>query len=156
MNDLAKLIAAVRQGDADRVEALLDADAGLARQRDKSGATPLHYAALEGQRGIARLLIERGADINSTDDEFGATPAGWAIEYLRELGGLLGIEMRDFRHAIERGDAHWVQRFLTRFPSLRDGNDDEGVPFRERATRSGHRDVAALFGRNDNDQGAGA
>ena len=37
-------------------------------------------------RAIVRLLVQQGADINARDTEFGATPAGWAIEYLREMG----------------------------------------------------------------------
>jgi len=56
----------------------------LANLKDESGATPLHYAAIHGHRQIVRLLLERGADINATDSRFGANPAGWAIEYLRD------------------------------------------------------------------------
>jgi hypothetical protein len=37
------------------------------------------------------FLHESAADINARDDRFDATPAGWAIEYLRGLGGLLAI-----------------------------------------------------------------
>lgn len=42
---------------------------------------------LSGHRQIVKLLLERAADINSTDTQFGATPAGWAIEYLRVMDG---------------------------------------------------------------------
>ena len=149
MNDLASLIEAVQQGDSDRVATLLDANAALARERDKTGATPLHYAALAGQHEIARLLIERGADINSTDDEFGATPAGWAIEYLRELGGHLGIELDDLAYAIAQEDARWVARFLKRFPLLRQARYKDGKPFRQLAQESGNEEIAKLFGPED-------
>lgn len=46
---------------------------------------------------LARVqeLVRQGAEINATDVEFGATPTGWAIEYLRELGGVLAIELND-------------------------------------------------------------
>ena len=87
MSDLANLMEAVQQERPDRVRAILDADSELVNQRDESGATPLHYAAFNGQRQMVQLLLERGANINSTDDKFGATPTGWAIEYLREMGG---------------------------------------------------------------------
>jgi ankyrin repeat protein len=40
--------------------------------------TPLHEAAYNGSAGMARLLIELGADPNVRDAEFDATPAGWA------------------------------------------------------------------------------
>lgn len=146
MNDLANLIKAIRQGDSDRVESLLDANGALVGQRDESGVTALHYAALEGRCEIARLLIERGADINGIDGEFGATPAGWAIEYLRELGGHLGIELEDLAYAIAQEDIRWVARFLKRFPLLREANYKDGTPFRQLAQDSGNDEIARLFG----------
>jgi ankyrin repeat protein len=51
-------------------------------ERDEAGATVLHYATLDGLREIVQLLLDRGAEINSLDGQFGATPTGWAIEYL--------------------------------------------------------------------------
>ena len=41
--------------------------------RDKHGNTALHFAASEGHLETSRLLLERGADINSQNDE-GLTP----------------------------------------------------------------------------------
>jgi hypothetical protein len=91
-------------------------------------------------------LVSRGADINAADGEFGATPAGWAIEYLREMGGFLGIELNDFAHAIRRGEADWVARFLRRFPALREARDTQGKPFKQLAQESGNQEIANLFG----------
>lgn len=151
MNDLANLIEAVRRGESARVESMLDANAALVEQRDKTGATALHYAAMEGRREIVRLLIERGANVNNADGEFGATPSGWAIEYLRELGGHLGIELDDLAYAIEQGDVRWAARFLRRFPSLRqDRHHINGKSFRQLARESGHREIAKLFGLDSN------
>src|SRR6478735_8383551 len=79
MPHLTDLIDAVKQGDLERVRAILDLAGDLIHLRDPTGATPLHYAAFLGQQQVAELLIDRGADINSTDSHFGATPAGWAI-----------------------------------------------------------------------------
>jgi hypothetical protein len=146
MTELGKLIDAVQRGQVDRVREVLDIDGALVDQRDESGATPLHYAALNGQRKVVQLLLERGANINSADGRFGATPAGWAIEYLRESGGYLGIELDDLTHAIQIGDAHWVARFLKRFPSLREMSDTTGTPFRQLAEHSGNEEIARLFG----------
>jgi ankyrin repeat protein len=145
MSNLNKLVEAIRLREIDRVRALLDEDGSLIQARDESGATALHYAAFDGHREIVELLLDRGAEINSRDSQFGATPAGWAIEYLRERGGYLGIELRDVAYAIENGDARWVARFLKRFPSLRQGRDINGKPFRELAEESGNREVVALF-----------
>ena len=149
MSDLENMIQAVKQGDLERVRAIIESDDRLANQRDESGATPLHYAALNGHRQIVQLLLERGADINSTDSQSGATPTGWAIEYLREMGGYLAIELNDFAYAIQLGDTRWVARFLKRFPSLRQACDTNGTPFQRLARESGNREIAGLFGLED-------
>ena len=146
MSDLAELIEAAKQGDLESVRGILQSNKGLATQRDESGATPLHYAALNGHRPIVRLLIEWGADINTTDSQFWATPTGWAIEYLREMGGHLAIELDDLAYAIQIEDVRWVARFLNRFPSLRHANDTKGTPFQRLARESGNREIARLFG----------
>lgn len=145
MSDVTVLIQAVNAVDIDRVEALLDADDQLANRRDDRGATAIHDAALAGNRAIARVLIERGAEINCRDDRFDATPAGWAIEYLRELGALLAIEIDDVVFAIRRGDTHWVARFLKRFPALGACYDASGTRLRDLAIQSGNPDIAKLF-----------
>jgi ankyrin repeat protein len=146
MTDLEKLIEAAQQGQVDRVREILDADGGPVNQRDESGATPLHYAALAGHRKVVQLLLERGANINRTDGQFGATPTGWAIEYFREMGGFLGIELDDLAYAIQTRDVRWVARFLERFPSLREMSDNSGTPFRQLAQHSGNKEIAKLFG----------
>ena len=145
MDDLAAFLDAINCGDLKLVTNMLEADSGLSRRRDANGATPLHYATLSGQRQIAVLLIEKGADVNAVDDRFGATPAGWAIEYLRERGGFLAIELVDFSNAIETCDIEGVDRFLKRFPALADARDQDGVPFRERASASGCADIFQRF-----------
>jgi len=149
MSDLENMIEAVKQGDRERVRDILESDDRLARQRDGTGATPLHYATLNGHRQIVQLLLERGADINSTDSQLGATPAGWAIEYLREMGGYLAIELDDLAYAIQSGDTRWVARFLKRFPSLRQASHTNGTPFQRLARESGNREIAVLFGLED-------
>jgi len=80
MDDLENLVEAVKLGDPERVRSILDLNGQLVHRKDSTGATALHYAALYGHRQVAELLIQRGADINSMDDQFGATPAGWAVE----------------------------------------------------------------------------
>lgn len=145
MNDVTRLVDAVKRNDLTQVRAILDDNKELVHQRDESGATVLHYATLNGHRELVRVLLDRGAAINSPDNTFGATPTGWAIEYLREQGGYLGIELGDLAYAIEIGDTRWVARFLKRFPGLRDETDTKGRSFRQLAQESHNREIIALF-----------
>jgi ankyrin repeat protein len=145
MTDMEQLIAAAGAGDNQEVANLLDENPHLVSQKDRDGATALHWAALNGHRTTAELLIDLGADVNSRDAVYDATPAGWAIEYLREKGALLRIELSDFAHAIRQGDAHWVARWLQRFPVLRTANADEGLSFLELAAQSPNKEIQKLF-----------
>jgi ankyrin repeat protein len=145
LTDLDLIITAIEQDDVAAIQSILDHNRELVNQQDARGATPLHYAALNGRRRIAQLLVERGADVNQRDKQFGATPAGWAIEYLRELGGHLAIEFEDLAHAIRTIDVKWAARFLMRFPSLRAGIYRNGTTFRQLAIDSGNSQIAELF-----------
>jgi len=55
------------RGDVAAITAALDAGAGV----DESGgpATPLYLAVRGGHLAAAKLLIERGADVNAADDK---------------------------------------------------------------------------------------
>lgn len=68
LGDSALTLAALK-GDRPMVEALLAAGA----RTNKPGWTPLGYAASEGHQDIARLLLDRGADVNAASDN-GTTP----------------------------------------------------------------------------------
>ena len=145
MSELDKLIEAARLGSMPELKDLIRTHPDLVRERDETGATALHYAAFGGHRDAVRLLVEAGADINARDTQFSATPAGWAIEYLREMGGFLGVELKDFGFAIENGHAEWVARFLKRFPALRFARDMQGRSFRSLAEQSGNVEIRRLF-----------
>ena len=147
MDDFERLLEAAKRGVLEEVEALVKDDTELVHGRDGSGATALHYAAFGGHCKVVEFLVQHGAEINAIDGEFGATPTGWAIEYLREMGGFLGIELADLAFAIERGDVDWVKRFLTRFPGLRNarGQARGGVQAACRGRRKS-RDCWAFWG----------
>ena len=146
MSELDKLIEAARLGILEDLKAILRTQPELVRERDETGATALHYAAFGGHRDAVRVLVEAGADINATDAQFNATPAGWAIEYLRAMGGFLGIELGDFAYAIENGDTDWVARYLKRFPALLNARDTQGRLFRTLAAKSQNQEIRRLFG----------
>jgi outer membrane protein assembly factor BamB len=69
---------AARAGDVARIEALLAAgtpvDAPL-----RYGQTPLYFAAEKGHLAAARLLLDRGADVNARDRFFGASVLDMAL-----------------------------------------------------------------------------
>ena len=145
MTDYDNLLAAMQSGSLDQVRFLLANNPELVLQRDQLGATPLHHAAFNGQQQMAELLIEHGADINAIDSRYHATPAGWAIEYLRERGALLGIELADFAFAIQNGNVEWVERMLLRFPKLKHSRSIEGVPFGDLAQSTANPKIIALL-----------
>ncbi len=145
MNTFDNMIDATKRGNLETIRSILDVDGQLIDQRDQSGATPLHYAAFNGHRQVVRLLVERGADINSIDTQAGATPAGWAIEYIRELGGYLATDLDDLAYAIREQDSRWVKRFLQRFPNLRRVKDTQGKSFSQLAKESNNQEIIGLF-----------
>jgi hypothetical protein len=146
MDRIQAFFSEVERGDLDMVRAMVSAAPTLARARDNTGATALHVAAVNGRRAVVEVLLAAGAELNARDDEFGATPAGWAIEYLRERGALLGIEIEDALFAIRRGDAELVERLVTRHPALRTAVDREGTPLADHAAASDPA-IARTFGR---------
>lgn len=143
-----EFFAAVRAGDAERVRDLLASDPDLVHATDDEGATGLHHAAERAHRDVVRLLLERGAAINARDGSFAATPTGWAIEYLRGLGGLLAVEIEDMLFAIRERDVRWARRLLARRPALARARDASGKPLSEHGAECGNDDIARLFRRD--------
>ena len=90
---------AARDGNIEAVKQHLDAGTdvnakSLAALLGQDGATPLHFAALNGRKVIVELLIAKGADVNAKDDN-GRTPLDWAsktdtADLLRKHGGKRG------------------------------------------------------------------
>jgi hypothetical protein len=145
MSDAAAFFAAVVDGDLARVQALLAARPALARVRDADGATALHHAAFHGHRALVALLVAHGAEVNARDAAHDATPAGWAVHQLRELGGLLTIEIEDALHAIHTRDVAWTRRLVMRHPALVHAVDAHGRPLAAHARDAGDPAIAALF-----------
>ena len=87
---------AAMEGDASRVRGMLRH--GIAPDaRDVRGRTPLHIAAEENWPGVAKVLLDAGADLVATDHQ-GRTPAGAArdgSDAARLLAGPDGGTERD-------------------------------------------------------------
>lgn len=72
------LIVAIRSGwDVVLIEMLVEKGADL-NPTSSNAWTPLHFAAMHGSLDVARLLLERGADVNS--NTFRETPLHCALE----------------------------------------------------------------------------
>jgi ankyrin repeat protein/L-ascorbate metabolism protein UlaG (beta-lactamase superfamily) len=70
---------AARQGDLEKIEALLENSPELVNAQDDRGCTPLHYAAGEGHKAVTDLFLEKGVDIKSRDRN-GDTPIHYAAK----------------------------------------------------------------------------
>jgi hypothetical protein len=137
--------AAVEAGDLPSVRAMLAVTPDLVHARDNDGATALHHAAFHAHRLLVELLCATGADLNARDFVYGATPAGWALHYLRELGGFLAIEIDDVLHAVQIRDVAWAQRLVERHPRIATTLDAAGRPLSAHAGESGSAEIADLF-----------
>ena len=103
---LKALIDATRNKDLTCIQALLDAGMDVNAKDNNDGWIPLHYAAYNGRKEIAELLISQGADMNA-NDVGGRTPLDLAIQsisfpkghpetadLLRKHGGKTGEELK--------------------------------------------------------------
>ncbi len=75
----AEIHDAADKGDTRALTALLDKDPGLIDLRDKAGDRPLHHAIQAKEVEAARLLIDKGADVDARGfDDW--TPLHWAAK----------------------------------------------------------------------------
>ncbi|HOI29530.1 MAG TPA: ankyrin repeat domain-containing protein [Melioribacteraceae bacterium] len=92
---------AVKNKDLNLVKQIIDKESSVVNQKDKTGNTPLHGAAIIGSVPISEFLLSRGADINATNT-MQSTPLHTAIEnkqddvakFLIEKGANLNIKGR--------------------------------------------------------------
>lgn len=104
-------------GDPAMLRFLLDATAEI-DARDDEDKTPLHRAAIHGNTDAAKLLIERGADIEAVDDRYGFTPLiSAALSGRLEIVRLLikagaNIEARDRSGRTALREAATVQSWI--------------------------------------------
>lgn len=101
-----------RHGLLSLVAALILKPGTNTEPKDNDGRTPLSLAAEAGHEGVVRLLLEKGADIESMDNEYGQMPLIWAagrghagiVQLLLENGA--DVESRDNKYG--RTSLSWV------------------------------------------------
>jgi len=62
-----------RKGDLKRVQKLLDSGADI-NQRDNTGFTALHWAAMTNKQEVAKLMIQKKADNNAREFQYQLSP----------------------------------------------------------------------------------
>jgi uncharacterized protein len=89
MGDMKLLLHAIAEGHS-HAEELLRIDPSHLEAKDGAGETALHYLVIENRLEDARWLIERGADVNTRDDDDrGDTP----LTHAASLGHLEMVEL---------------------------------------------------------------
>ena len=96
------VISAAQSGDLSRLQFVLRWCPWLADAKDRYGNTPLHYAALNGQRDVAHFLIGKGASI----DIFIASGLGMSDVIAEMLAGDPGRATRT--GDMSRTPLHWA------------------------------------------------
>ena len=143
LEDFLPLIAAIRNGDAEEVSAIVTQNPRLTREPvDSHGWTPLHHACHEGKLDMVRFMVDRdrGQRVGEEEEE----PAynikdkdGWSpvfrtcsdeiIEHLLQYDDLqifdkdgypLDYLMDGLVCAIESGDMRRVAGWITKHPKL--------------------------------------
>src|SRR5215510_10107475 len=74
----AAMIRAAETGNTEAMRIMLDMGFPADVHGGDHGSTALHAAAYSGSAGVARLLIERGADVEARDHRWESTPLVWA------------------------------------------------------------------------------
>jgi outer membrane protein assembly factor BamB len=77
-DDREELWAAARQGETDRVKAVLARGVDV-NARSQYGATALSFAADKGHLAVVKVLLQHKADVNAKDTFYNATPLTWAL-----------------------------------------------------------------------------
>ncbi|HLJ56181.1 MAG TPA: ankyrin repeat domain-containing protein [Chthonomonadaceae bacterium] len=93
----ARLLEAAKAGDLEAMHGLLDAGCPV-DPRDRLEMTPLLWAINKGHAGVARLLLERGADVHAVNSVGGAAiriaarrRSADLIALLKEHGARIGL-----------------------------------------------------------------
>jgi ankyrin repeat protein len=121
------MFAGAQQDRADVVAFLLDL--GVSPEvHDANNERPLHRAAVNNALAVAKLLLERGAEIDPRERRYHSTPIGWA-SYGDHAGMVTFLSpfSRDFRALCFTGCVERVRDLLAEDPGLARQVDDRGI-----------------------------
>ena len=117
-SDAAALLMAAGTGRVDVVELLLDLGTPPDAQ-SADGQRALHAVAWADSVPVARLLAERGAEIDARDRKYSSTPLGWAIHLGKpKLVEYLSTVSSDVMSLVAAGKLERLRSLLDSQPSL--------------------------------------
>jgi ankyrin repeat protein len=155
-SSLGSIHDAARDGDLQKVTMLLKDSPELALKEDKGALTPLHWAAENGHRDVAELLLANKADVNAKDNN-GYTPLSWAAKAGHKDVAELLLANGANVNAIDtmgRTPLHWaaagnhkdiVDLLLSNRADVNAPDNDHATPLRWAAD---HKDIVDLLRRN--------
>ena len=109
---------AVSRDRADVVRLLIDLGTSIEIE-DEHKQRPLHVAASNDSLRVAALLIERGAEVDPVESNWGATPLGFAIyEQKTRMIELLGSISRNIWELVSSGQIERLRELLNAQPEL--------------------------------------
>jgi cytohesin len=145
---------AARDGDLEKVKALLKDNPDLVFSKESHGWTALHFAAANGYTNVTEFLLASKADVNAINND-GGTPLHLAVlngytdvaELLRQHGGQdTGKKTATTIHdAAADGNLEIVRTLLKDNPDLISSKDTNGDTPLHWAADKGHKDVAAFL-----------
>jgi len=146
---------AIENGDLSQVQAIVADNPDQVNEKDPGNNTPLHLAAIGGNKDIVEFLIESGADINMGDNENSPPVVNAALGGHFEIVKLMldkgasptladDNDMTPLHFAAMGGDTRIIELLLARGADVDAGNRNGLTPAIYAAYR-GHRDILKLL-----------
>jgi ankyrin repeat protein len=122
------LFAAVHHGRVEVVRFLLDRGFSPDLEKaDHPGQRALHLAAAQDQVECAKVLLERGGEVDARDSVYQSTPLGWAVWFGNTgMIELLAPLSRDLWPLVYTGQAARVTELIEAEPALARSSNEAG------------------------------